>query len=218
VGSHLTILKDYERTYIKSVFGLVKNNVYISFFTQTHESQSGREARKILEEISSISDKIHLNLYDFDKDSEAVDKYKIDKLPATIIEGSKDFGIRYFGVPGGYLVSSLVEDVIQISKGESDLSVESRKKLEKITRPLHLMIFVTPTSPYSPALANIAHRLSIENDNISADVIDITAFPHLAMRYQVVDVPFTVVNNKIAIEGAPDENDFVNRILEAIRK
>ena len=218
MGIHLTILKDYERAYIKSVFGLVKNTVNISFFTQTHENQSGRETRKILEEISSISDKIHLNCYDFDKDSDAVEKYQINKLPATIIEGSKDFGIRYFGVPGGYLVSSLVEDVIQISKDESELSNQSKKKLEKINQPLYLMIFVTPTSPYCPALANISHRLSIENEYISADVIDITTFPHLAMRYQVVDVPFTVVNEKIAIEGALDEHDFVDRIIEAIGK
>lgn len=218
MGKKLTILKKYEHEYIKSVFELVKKDVNISFFTQTHENQSGRETLKILEEISAISDKIHLNVYDFDKDTSAVKKYSIDKLPATVVEGDKDFGIRYFGVPGGYLVSSLVEDIIQISKNESELSGKSKKKLEGIKEPLDLMVFVTPTSPYCPALIHISHRMAMENDNITANVIDITEFPHLAMRYKVVDVPFTIVNNKEAIAGALDENDFIERILESINQ
>ena len=138
----MTILKDYEHEYIKSVFGLVKNDVNISFFTQTHENQSGQESRKILEEIASISDKIHLNVYDFDKDTKEVKKYAIDKLPATVIEGKKDIGIRYYGVPGGYLVSSLVEDVIQISKNVSELSDESKKKLGNIKDLLNLIVLM----------------------------------------------------------------------------
>ena len=216
MGFDLSILKKHERDYVANVFKLVKNDVRIQFFTQAHEDQSSRETREILEEVSAISDKIHFNIYDFEKDADQAAAYGIDKLPATVIEGKSDFGIRHFGVPSGYLVSSLVEGIVQISKNESDLSEASRKKLAAISTPVSIQVFVTPNSPYCPTLVNISQRMAIENNHISAHAIDMTRFPHLAMRYNVVDVPFTVINNQISIAGALNESDFIDRVLEAI--
>ena len=86
----MAILKDHEREYVEKVFKLVENKVALSFFTNQPENQAGRETQEILEEISSISDMIKLTIFDFEKDNAAVDKYKIDKVPATVVEGEND--------------------------------------------------------------------------------------------------------------------------------
>ncbi|MEE9117451.1 MAG: thioredoxin family protein [Calditrichia bacterium] len=213
----MTILKNYEREYVENVFRLVENEVKISFFTQTPENQAGRETHEILEEISSISDNIILTVYDFEKEKSKVEEYQIDKIPAIVVEGVKDFGIRFFGVPSGYLVSSLIEDVIQISKNESELTDETKQKLEEVVNPLSLEVFVKPTSPYSPSLVNIAHRMALENENISAHLVNVSDYPHLAMRFNIEDVPHTVVNGKESVEGALNEKDFTDKILEVYR-
>jgi len=197
------------------VFEFLIEDVKISFFSQQPESHAGRETRQILEELTSMSDKIQLVSYYFDENKQRAADLDIDKLPATIIEGKTDYGIRFFGIPAGYLVSSLIEDIVQVSKGVSELKEDSKVKLTAVDSPLNLQVFVSATSPYCPALVNIAHRMAIENEHITAHMIDITEFPHLAMRYHVSDVPITVVNNKISVEGALDEKDYVQRVLQA---
>ena len=146
-----------------------------------------------------------------------MEKYNIDKDPAIVVEGVKDFGIRFYGVPSGYLVSSLIEDVVQISKNDSELTNDTKEKLGEVVHPLNLEVFVKSTSPYSPSLVNIAHRMALENENISAHLVNIADYPHLAMRFNIEDVPHTVVNGKESVEGALDEKDFTDRILKAYR-
>jgi glutaredoxin-like protein len=213
----VAILKSHERDYVENVFRLVENEVKILFFTQKPENQAGRETNEILEEIASISEMIKLNIYDFEKNQSEVEAYKIDKIPAIVVEGVKDFGIRFFGVPSGYLVSSLIEDVVQISKNDSELMGETKQKLNEVVNPLSLEVFVKPTSPYSPSLANIAHRMALENEHISAHLVNITNYPHLAMRFNIEDVPHTVVNGKESVEGALDEKDFTDKVLRVYR-
>ena len=58
----MSILKPAEREYVQGVFKFVENEVKISLFTQEHESQASRETRELLEELSSISDKISLRV------------------------------------------------------------------------------------------------------------------------------------------------------------
>jgi len=213
----VSILKASEQDYVSNVFRLLNEKVKISFFSQQPESHAGRETRQILEELAGLSDKVQLQTYYFDEHKSEAAALAVDKFPATVIEGKQDYGIRFFGIPAGYLVSSLIEDIVQVSKGISELSDETKQKLNTVDSPLNLQVFVSATSPYCPAVVNIAHRMAIETDQISAHMIDITEFPHLAMRYHVAEVPFTVVNNKISIEGAPDEKDYVEKVLQAYR-
>ncbi len=213
----MSILKSSEHAYIKGVFDFVENEVKITLFTQQPESQASRETREILEELSSLSDKINLRVLNFESHKEEATIYDITKLPGMVIEGKKDFGIRYFGAPSGYLVSSVVEDVVQLSKELSELKEETKNKLRDVNAPLNLQVFTSATSPYCPALVNLSHKLAMENDNITAHMIDIKEFPHLSMRYNITDVPSTVVNNSVTVEGALDEKDFVDKIIEALK-
>jgi glutaredoxin-like protein len=190
----------------------------LSFFSKQPENHAERETLTILEEISSISEMIKLKIYDFEKDKDDVKKFQIDKVPAIVIEGDKDFGIRFYGVPSGYLVSSLIEDVVQISKNDSDLSEETKQKINEVVNPLNLEVFVKPTSPYSATLVNIAHRMAMESEHISAHLVNVENYPHLAMRFNIQDVPHTVVNGKESVEGALDEQDFTDKILSVYRR
>jgi predicted DsbA family dithiol-disulfide isomerase len=51
----------------------------------------------------------------------------------------------------------------------------------------------------------LAHQLAIESDLISADMVEVTEFPYLAQKYQVMGVPRTVIDETIHIEGAVPE-------------
>ena len=49
----------------------------------------------MLENVSSMSGKLSLEVYNFLRDKEKVAQYKIDKIPATFVEGEKDYGIWF---------------------------------------------------------------------------------------------------------------------------
>jgi predicted DsbA family dithiol-disulfide isomerase len=62
----------------------------------------------------------------------------------------------------------------------------------------------------------LAHKLAIENEHITADVVEVSEFIDMAQRYQVRGVPKTVVNEHIEIMGAVPEPRFIQEVLKAI--
>ncbi len=210
-------LQEKDKEQIRKLFSGLRNNVKLINFTQEIECQYCRETRQILEELAGLSDKVSLEVFNLVTDKEAVEKYKIDKIPATVVEGEKDYGIRYYGIPSGYEFSSLLEDIIDVSKGQSGLSEQAKELVKQIDKPYHIQVFVTPTCPYCPGAVRLAHRLAMENENITADMVEATEFPHLSMRYNVRGVPRTILGKETPLEGAVPEMAFVEKVVESFK-
>lgn len=207
-------LSKQDRQLIVEKLKQMRHPVKLIHFTQERDCELCQITRELLQDVAQLSDNISLEIYNFKKDKSKVAEYRIDKVPATVVQGAKDFGIRFYGLPAGYEFVTLLEDILQVSKGTSGLSLESVKKLRKLTVPLHLEVFVTPTCPYCPGAARLAHQLAMESDLITADMVEATEYPDLVLRYEVQGVPKTIVNKAIGIEGSLPEADFVNQILE----
>ncbi len=212
------LLQEKDKAQIREMFSTLSNEVTITLFTQEIECQYCHETREILEEVAELSDKIHLKLYNFVTDKEAVETYQVDKAPATIIEGDRDYGIRYYGIPSGYEFSSILEDILDVSKRESGLSDESKTLLKEIDRPVRLQVFVTPTCPYCPKAVRMAHKMAIENEFITADMVEATEFPELSMKYNVRGVPRTMIGEDFPVEGALPENAFVQKVVGSFKQ
>jgi len=58
--------------------------------------------------------------------------------------------------------------------------------------------------------------MAIESEWIRADMVEVSEFPYLITRYQVMGVPLTVVNETTFIEGARPESAFVEEVLSAL--
>jgi glutaredoxin-like protein len=121
--------------------------VRMLMFTQEHECQFCSETREIVEELGALSDQIAVEVYDFVEDEEIVERYAIDKIPAIAIvgDGDVDYGVRFYGIPSGYEFTSLIEDLFDVSAGESGLSEKTKEKLAAVDQPVHLQVFITPT-------------------------------------------------------------------------
>lgn len=214
----MTFLTDKDKEQIRETFDSLENKVQLVHFTQELQCQYCLETKKLLEELSELSNKIDLIVFNFQIDKEMVEKFNVDKVPATIVMGEKDFGIRYYRIPSGYEFSSLIEDIVDVSKEDAGLLAESKELLAQIKKPLHLQVFVTPTCPHCPAAVRLAHKLAMENDNITADMIEATEFPHLSMRYNIKGVPKTMIGEDTPIDGALPELDLIEKIVEVYNK
>ncbi|MCK5526205.1 MAG: thioredoxin family protein [Candidatus Latescibacteria bacterium] len=214
----MSLLKEKDREQVRKTFGKLTGNVRLVMFTQEIECPYCRETRELMQEIASLSDKIIAEVYDFVSDKEKVEQYGIDKIPAIVVEGEKDYGIRFYGIPGGYEFTSLMEDILDVSAGRSGLSSATQASLAKLDTSVHIQVFVTLTCPYCPAAVRLAHRLAIERDAVRADMVETAEFPHLAHQYNVFSVPKVVINEETEFEGALPEAEFVAKVLEATRE
>lgn len=203
---------------LKKQLSILNREVTLKMFTQEIECQFCRETRILLEELAETSDKIKLEILNFVIDKDKADALQIDKIPAiAILEGDKDFGIRYYGIPSGYEFASLLEDIKMAGTGSVDLSEEIINEVKSIDKPVHLQVYVTPTCPYCPRAVVAAHKFAYLNPLIRSDMVEATEFPHLARKYNVMGVPRTIINEDDFIEGAVPEEVLLEKIQENLK-
>lgn len=216
----MALLKEQDRQALKAEFAALTHPVTLVVFTQKFECQYCTETRMIADEVAALSDLISVQLYDFETHREMAAQYGIDKIPATIIMRGgaqpKDYGIRLYGIPSGYEFSTLIEDIMMVSRGDSGLGPEMRTWASALTQPLHLQVFVTPTCPYCPPAVLLAHQLAMESDLIRGDMVEAVEFPHLSNKYHVHGVPRTVINETVYMEGAAPEKVLLGKLKQAV--
>jgi len=189
------------------------DSVKLVMFTQEIECKFCAETRQLAQELSTLNDKITTEVYDFVTNADKAKEFKVEKIPALVIIGKKDYGVRIYGVPYGYELQTLINAVVNVSRGTTDLSDKTKTILADVKSPVHIQVFVTLTCPHCPVAASIAHKLAIESDMISADVIDAGEFPTLAQKYAVIGVPKIIINEKVEFVGAFNEDLFAEHVL-----
>ncbi len=218
----MPLLDDKVKAQVQEMFRALTNPVKIVVFTQDSlvtvpglECETCKDNRLLMEEVAALSDKISIEVFDFMKDKKKVEEYKIDKIPANVIEGDKDAGIRIYGLPAGYEFPTLLSGIKMVSTRDPELSDQTKDKLKGITKPVHIQVFVTLTCPYCASAASMAHRLALQSEMITADVVNAQEFPQLGQRYNVFAVPKVVINETIQFEGALPEERFVEKVMES---
>jgi len=141
----MALIQDREKAKVREILGRMDKPVRIVNFTQELECQYCRETRQLLEEVAALSEQLTLEVHDFLIEKAKADAYGVDKIPATLLVGEEDHGIRFYGIPAGYEFASLLEDIVMVSQRDSGLSPASRGKLAGLKDPLHLQVYVTPT-------------------------------------------------------------------------
>ena len=139
------LLPEKVRELARKEFAALEGEVTLVVFTQEFECRSCEENTRLAREVAELSDKVTVEVYDFKRDGQMVKKYGIDKIPAIAVEGEHDYGVRFYGVPGGYEFRAFLDVIKQVSKGESGLSEASKIALKQVDRPVHIQVFVSPT-------------------------------------------------------------------------
>jgi len=141
----MALLNEQIRENVARMLADLKDPVTLKVFTQEMECQYCKETRELAEEVAGVSDKVSVEVYDFEADKLAVDELGIDKIPAIAVVGAKDYGIRLYGIPSGYEFGTLIEDIRMVSEGDSGLSEATREMVARLTKPVRIQVFTTPT-------------------------------------------------------------------------
>lgn len=212
----MAFIQESDKAEIKAQIGELTSEVKILLFTQTENCQYCGEVKTILEEFSQMIDKVKLETYDIELNGDVASKYNVKRAPAMVIMGAKDHGIRYYGLPAGYEFVALMNAVRMVGSENHELASGTVEQLSKLTKPVHIQVFVTPSCPYCPNAVTLSHQFAMASDLVTADAVEATEFPELAMQYNVRGVPRIVVNEEHHFEGAMPEQYFVEEVLKAV--
>lgn len=139
------ILKDQDKEKVAKYFDAVKNPVKVVMFTQDFECEYCTMTREMVEDLAGLSNNITSEIHDFVKDPDLAKKYNVDKIPATIVMGDKDYGIRFYGVPAGYEFMTLIETIIDVGKREHGLPANVVSELNKVDQSVRMQVMISPT-------------------------------------------------------------------------
>jgi alkyl hydroperoxide reductase subunit AhpF len=121
----------------------------------------GAETVRIVEEVARLSDKVSARVEEEPPRvaeggpvsrpgvgglAAGASSRRFERYPAiAVLPDGEDVGIRYYGLPWGYELASLIGGVLEAGKAESSLTRESLERLAALEQDLAIDVFVTPT-------------------------------------------------------------------------
>ena len=174
-----------------------------------HQIDYTGDARRLLEELVSFGGG-RLSLRVVQQPA-----YGAERFPAIcVLPDGEDVGVRFYGLPWGYELTSIVGACVDAGRLEQRLSEESREKLATLAGEVAIEVFVTPTCPHCPPAVLLAYRLALASPLVRASAVETNEFPTYADAHGVLAVPRISVGGT-SWEGAVPERVLVDRVLAA---
>lgn len=213
----MKLLNEQLSTQLKQVLGTMEQDVTIALFTKASPCETCEETKQFMEELESLTPRLHLRYYDLERDSEMAQQYKVSLTPSIVLLDADEHyrGIKFNGIPAGHEINSIIRGIMEVSGASQKLPESIEKRLAKIHRPVNIKVFVTLGCPHCPGAVEKAHRLALENPLIDAEMIEAQTFNDLSNRFNVSSVPKIVVNDQYEFVGNQPMETFLNAIEKA---
>ena len=115
---------------LKETFEKLPHDIPLLLFTaKGHEDAFTQANRQVVRAFRELSDKISMREYDLD--NELARKYNITSSPTLLIAPER-YSIRWLGAPMGEEALTLLETLILVGLGQSNLSDQSLNVVKKI--------------------------------------------------------------------------------------
>ncbi|OGW30397.1 MAG: hypothetical protein A2X54_01075 [Nitrospirae bacterium GWF2_44_13] len=201
------------KTALREAFKELKDEVLIEVYTKIGVNDMFNNlAVDLIEAMAEASSKIKIKLYKLgDENSKNKD---VHRSPTILIAPDK-YSIRYTGAPLGEEGRSLIQSIIMASTGQTLVSPDTKKRMQRLKEKRHVRVFVSPTCPYCPQQALYAVSAAIELKGlVSAEVIEIYENRDLAEKYSAMSVPRTFVGETLVSPGLQSEEYFAESLIE----
>ena len=109
-------------------------------------------------------------------------------------EDGSETGLAFHGVPGGHEFTSFVLGLYNAAGPGQPLDETLRQQVKTLGKR-KLQVLVSLSCTMCPDLVVAAQKIAAENENITAEVYDLTHFPALRESYNVMSVPCLVVDD-----------------------
>ncbi len=129
-----------------------------------------------------------------------------------------DYGVRIIGWPKGYQITSLIAAIQVVSFQAQTLEPLTRIQLQRLPQEIAIELISSADNEGGALMAKIAFGLAVANEKVKSYLIMADEFPDALVRYSVNQLPHTVVNGRVHIEGVIDERMMMKQIAQAIKR
>src|SRR5205823_7128345 len=130
---------------VKQEFERMGGSVKLTVFASELGPDTNAQTVRLMQEVAALSDKLSVSVWNPHIDRERAEAYAIDVSPAVVVEGERDYGIRFLGIPAGYEFSNLIDSIILASTGQAQLTEATKTSLAGLTGDVSIKVFSTPT-------------------------------------------------------------------------
>jgi alkyl hydroperoxide reductase subunit AhpF len=142
----MAILNARDEQQIRKEFERLQGPVKLVVFSQSlAAAELCQQNEQLVREVAALSGQISVETLNLAIDRERADAYGVDQVPAIVVEGARDYGIRFYGVPTGYEFSNLIDAIIVASTGEPALTDDTKASLAALAGDVDIKVFSTPT-------------------------------------------------------------------------
>ena len=144
-----------------------------------------RDLRELMEALAALTDKLSVKI---SPDSAAAPRVRV------LLRNGKDTGLSFNGVPGGHEFTSFLLGLYNAAGPGQALDDDLRTMIPNLP-PMNIKVLVTTSCTMCPELVMAAQRVASLNDDISAEIYDVTHFPAIREKYNVMSVPCLVIDD-----------------------
>ena len=130
---------------VKKQFETLAAPVTLTVFASELGPENNAQTVSLIKEVAALSDQITVKVLNPHIERDEAAAYGVSVTPAVAVEGAKDYGIRFLGMPAGYEFSNLMDSILAVSSGEAQLKDETRAALAGLTEDVTIKVFTTPT-------------------------------------------------------------------------
>ena len=167
---------------LNAVFARMGSSLVLKLYLD--ERPVSAELRGYMEELANLTDKLRVETASGGEDAPCVKVCRMD---------GSETGLAFHGVPGGHEFTSFVLGLYNAAGPGQPLDENLRAQIAGLGKN-HLQVLVSLSCTMCPELVTAAQRIAAENENITAEVYDLTHFPALRDKYNVMSVPCLVIN------------------------
>ncbi len=152
----MPLLADEDAQYLREQLAALATDVTLTLVTrqasrlvlpgaEAPEEDASGEVRQIVGEVAATSPRIKVVEVDAGAEPDRAAELAGPLTPAIVFSGGKTRGkLRYFGLPAGYEMSTLVATLMDIGSNELMVPPEVDAELAKMKEAVHIQVFVTP--------------------------------------------------------------------------
>jgi alkyl hydroperoxide reductase subunit AhpF len=141
----MAFLQARDEAAVKKEFERIGGPVKVTVFASELGGENNSQTVALIREVAALSDQLSVTVLNPHIDREQADAYGVTESPVVVVEGARDYGIRFLGIPAGYEFSNLIDSIVAVSTGEAGLSEETKTALAGLTEDVTIKVFATPT-------------------------------------------------------------------------
>jgi len=143
-GPRASLLTSQDRAYAAQTLGGLREDVRVVLFSRDGgDCKYCADAEGLLTDIAAAAPRVKVEILSLKKDAARAAELAIDKVPGIAILGTRDYGLRYFGLPSGYEFTLFVETLRSVGNSDPELAPATVATLAALRKPVQLSVFVT---------------------------------------------------------------------------